>query len=82
MTTPSAAVPFEPATLRTMARIHARDAALKIANDGLRWAIGAGQSDPRLSDSLNLPAIFAAQAGLVEDMNTVAAALIAAFPAG
>ncbi len=79
--TPTVATPFEPATLRTMARIHARDAALKIANDGLRWAIGAGQTDPNLAGTLNLPAIFAAQNGLVEDMNTVAAALIAAFPA-
>lgn len=79
--TPSEAVPFEPATLRTMARIHARDAALKIANDGLRWAIGAGQTDPNLPNSLNLPAIFAAQAGLVEDMNVVAGKLVAAFPA-
>jgi len=78
---PSEAVPFEPATLRAMARIHARDAALKIANDGLRWAIGAGQTDPNLANSLNLPAIFQAQNGLVEDMNLVASKLIEAFPA-
>jgi len=78
---PSAAVPFAPATLRAMARVHARDAALKIANDGLRWAIGAGQTDPNLPGSLSLPAIFAAQAGLVEDMNLVAGKLIEAFPA-
>jgi acyl-CoA dehydrogenase len=30
---------------RAMSRIHARDAALKVAADGLRWAIGAGQTD-------------------------------------
>ena len=78
---PSEASSFEPATLRTMARIHARDAALKIANDGLRWAIGAGQTDPNLANSLSLPAIFQAQSGLVEDMNLVAAKLIEAFPA-
>jgi alkylation response protein AidB-like acyl-CoA dehydrogenase len=79
--TPSVAATFEPATLRVMARIHARDAALKIANDGLRWAIGAGQTDPNLAGSLNLPAIFQAQGGLVEDMNVVAGKLIEAFPA-
>ena len=78
---PSEASSFEPATLRAMARIHAREAALKIANDGLRWAIGAGQTDPNLAGSLNLPAIFAAQTGLVEDMNLVAGKLVAAFPA-
>ena len=78
---PSEAVSFEPATLRAMARIHARDAALKIANDGLRWAIGAGQTDPNLANSLNLPAIYQVQNGLVEDMNLVASKLIEAFPA-
>jgi len=50
-------------------------------NDWLRWAIGAGQTDPNLPGSLSLPAIFAAQAGLVEDMNLVAGKLIEAFPA-
>ena len=78
---PSEAVPFAPETQRAMARIHARDAALKVANDGLRWAIGAGQTDPNLANTLGLPAIFAAQAGLIEDMNFVAGKLIEAFPA-
>jgi alkylation response protein AidB-like acyl-CoA dehydrogenase len=78
---PSEAVPFAPETLRAMARIHAREAALKIAGDGLRWAIGAGQTDPNLAGTLDLPAIFAVQAGLIEDMNLVAGKLIEAFPA-
>jgi alkylation response protein AidB-like acyl-CoA dehydrogenase len=78
---PTEAIQLDPATLRAMARIHARDAALRIANDGLRWAIGAGQTDPNLPNTLNLPAIYAAQAGLIEDMNLVASKLIAAFPA-
>jgi alkylation response protein AidB-like acyl-CoA dehydrogenase len=78
---PTEAIQLDPATLRTMARIHARDAALRIANDGLRWAIGAGQTDPNLPNTLNLPAIYAAQAGLIEDMNLVASKLIEAFPA-
>ncbi len=66
---------------QAMARIHAREAALKIATDGLRWAIGAGQSDPNLAESLNLPGIYAAQAGLIEDMDFVAKKLDEAFPA-
>ena len=78
---PSKAVPFAQETLKAMARIHARDAALKVANDGLKWAIGAGQTDPNLANTLGLPAIFAAQAGLIEDMNYVAGKLIEAFPA-
>ncbi len=53
-----------------MARIHAREAALKVATDGLRWAIGAGQTDPQPGElRLSLPAIYAAQAGLIEDMD-------------
>jgi hypothetical protein len=34
-----------------------------VAADGLQWAIGAGQTDPNLAASLNLPGIYAAQAG-------------------
>ncbi len=78
---PSDAMPFSPETLQVMSRIHARDAALKIATDGLRWAIGAGQSDPNLAGTLNLPAIYAAQAGLLEDMDFVGKKLVEAFPA-
>ncbi|MBX0327496.1 acyl-CoA dehydrogenase family protein [Oscillochloris sp. ZM17-4] len=79
--TPSSAMPFTAETRLAMARIHARTAALKIASDGLGWAIGAGQTDPNLASSLGLPAIYAAQAGQIEDMNRVAADLVAAFPA-
>lgn len=78
---PTTAIPLSQETWKTMARVHAREAAMKVATDGLRWATGAGQTDPNFAASLNLPAIFAAQAGQIEDMNAVAAALIAAFPA-
>ena len=64
-----------------MARVHAREAALKVASEGLRWAIGAGQTDPNLPRLLNLDAAVAAQAGLVEDMDKIAADLVRAFPA-
>ena len=64
-----------------MARIHARDAALKVATDGLRWAIGAGQTDPNLADSLNLPAIYAAQSGADRRYGLRRGKLIEAFPA-
>jgi alkylation response protein AidB-like acyl-CoA dehydrogenase len=78
---PTEAIPLDVPTRQAMARIHARDAALKVAAEGLRWAIGAGQSDPNLPQSLNLPGIYAAQAGLIEDMDLVAKKLNEAFPA-
>jgi len=78
---PTKASGLTPSTLEAMARVHARDAALKVASEGLRWAIGAGQTDPNLKHLLNLDAAVAAQAGLVEDMDKIAADLVRAFPA-
>jgi alkylation response protein AidB-like acyl-CoA dehydrogenase len=78
---PSKASGLEASTLEAMARVHAREAALKVATDGLRWAIGAGQSDPDLARALDLDAAVAGQAGLVEDMDRIAADLVRAFPA-
>jgi alkylation response protein AidB-like acyl-CoA dehydrogenase len=66
---PTEAVNLDVPTRQALARIHGRAAALKVATDGLQWAIGAGQTDPNLAGSLNLPGIYAAQAGLVDDMN-------------
>ncbi len=68
-------------TLKAMARVHARDAALKVAGEGLRWAVAAGQTDAGLARTLNLETAIAAQAGLVEDMDKIAADLTTAFPA-
>ena len=80
-TAPSKVLGFEPATLEAMARVHAREAALKVATEGLRWANGAGQTDPGLFGRIPLEAAFAGQAGLVEDMDRIAADLARAFPA-
>ncbi|MFN2134783.1 MAG: acyl-CoA dehydrogenase family protein [Candidatus Promineifilaceae bacterium] len=66
---PTEAIALDQATRQALARIYAREAALKVATDGLRWTIGAGQSDPELANKLNLSAIYASQAGLIEDMN-------------
>jgi alkylation response protein AidB-like acyl-CoA dehydrogenase len=76
---PTAAIRLDIPTRQAMSRIHARDAALKVAADGLRWAIGAGQTDPDLAGSLNLLAIYAAHDGLINDMDYVAAQLNAVF---
>ncbi len=72
---PTEAIPLDIPTRQAMSRVHAREAALKIAMDGLRWAIGAGQTDPNLASSLNMPAIYAAQEGLIRDMDYIAAQL-------
>ncbi len=82
-THPTHAIPLDQETLKAMARIHARDAALKVATDGLRWAIGAGSRGEVTSPLLPLPLpdIYAAQAGQIEDMDFVARKLNEAFPA-
>jgi alkylation response protein AidB-like acyl-CoA dehydrogenase len=78
---PCEAARLDDATRRALARIYARQAALKIACDGLALAVGAGQSDPNLAAGLHLPAIYQAQAGQLADMDAVALALVKAFPA-
>jgi alkylation response protein AidB-like acyl-CoA dehydrogenase len=80
ITRPTEAIALAPDTLQAMARLAARDAALKVASDGLRWATGAGQTDPQLAERLGLAAAMQAQAGLLDDMDFVADRLKAAFP--
>lgn len=78
---PTEAIPLDVPTRQALSRIYARDVAIKVANDGLRWLIGAGQSDPNLANTLNLPAIFAAQKDQIADMDLAARQLAVAFPA-
>ncbi len=69
---------FDPATLAAMSRVFAREAAHKVAFDGLRWVAGAGGAAAAggpFETSLGLSAVSAAQAGLVADMDRVADAL-------
>ncbi|MGA8491798.1 MAG: acyl-CoA dehydrogenase family protein [Terriglobales bacterium] len=67
---------FDAAALAAISRVFAREAALKVAEEGLRWVIGAGGvSDaeiPVFEASLGLLAIHRAQAGLISDMDHVA----------
>ncbi|MCP4426265.1 MAG: acyl-CoA dehydrogenase [Chloroflexi bacterium] len=76
---PTEAIPLDIAARQALSRIHARDAALKVAADGLRWTTGAGQTDPNLAASLNLPAIYQAQTGLMADMDFAAEQLNLVF---
>jgi alkylation response protein AidB-like acyl-CoA dehydrogenase len=68
---------FAAGVLAAMARVAARDAALIVATEGTRWAGGAGGDAAGLVTRIDLPAIQAAQAGLIADMDAVADAVYA-----
>jgi alkylation response protein AidB-like acyl-CoA dehydrogenase len=67
---------FDATGLAAVSRVFAREAAMKVAEGGLRWMIGAGGVTdaelPAFEASLRVPAIHRAQAGLVSDMDYVA----------
>ena len=67
---------FDVIALARVSRIFAREAALKVGEEGVRWVVGAGGvSDadlPAFENSLGLPAIHQAQAELISDMDYVA----------
>ncbi len=72
---------FPPDVLAAMSRVNARDAALKVATDGLRWVGGAlatGEELAALQADIDLPARQRAQAGLLGDMDRVRDALYGA----
>jgi acyl-CoA dehydrogenase len=67
---------FDPAALATLSRVFAREAALKVGTEGLRWICGAAEADAsQLAAALGLAAIHRAQAGLIADMDRAADAL-------
>jgi len=67
---------FDAAALAALSRVFAREAALKVAEEGLRWVVGAaGVSAAELAafeTSLGLRAIHGAQAGLISDLDYIA----------
>jgi alkylation response protein AidB-like acyl-CoA dehydrogenase len=71
---PKASRRFSDDALAAVSRIFAREAALQVAENGMRWVCGAGNVTDAagLMSALRLPAIHAAQAGLVADMDQVA----------
>ncbi|MCU0514756.1 MAG: acyl-CoA dehydrogenase, partial [Anaerolineae bacterium] len=73
---PTEAVPLSVSSRQALARIYAREAALKVA-DGLRWIVGADATDAELFQ--RLPALYQAQSGNIADMDAAAEALTAAF---
>ena len=76
---------MDPETLASMSRVYARDAAARMASEGVRWAVGAGGVAPAeraaFQTALDLDGLLAAQEGLVDDMDKVAEALYAAVEA-
>jgi alkylation response protein AidB-like acyl-CoA dehydrogenase len=74
---------FTPEAMAAVSRVFSREAALEVATSGLRWAVGAdsGPGDAaEVAGSLGLPAILAAQSGLLADMDRVADALYGRAP--
>jgi len=76
---PKADARFSPDALATMSRVFAREAALKIGMDGLRWLCGSDGGEEAESSErsecekrLGLPAIHRTQAGLLADLDHVA----------
>ncbi len=71
-----ASLRFDAKALAALARVFAREAALKVAEEGLRWVAGAdGVSDSEMTAfeaAIGLSAIHRAQAGLLADMDYVA----------
>lgn len=68
---------FSPPVRRAMARIYARDSAASIGAEAIRWLRGCDQKDDlaSLERALKLPQIHEAQAGLMSDLDEVAAEL-------
>ena len=70
---------FNAATQAAMARVFARQAASKLVADGIRWVAGSDGVAPgqmgEFEAAIGARNIYAAQAGLVEDMNLVADAI-------
>lgn len=70
---------FAPGTLATISRINAREAAHRVALDGLRWVFGAnGALDDQaagLLDAVHMQAVLQSQRGGIEDMNALCDAL-------
>ncbi len=67
---------FDATALAAISRVFAREAALKVGEEGLKWVIGAGgigdAEIPGFETSLGLPAIHHAQSGLISDLDYIA----------
>src|SRR6516225_7767765 len=66
---------FDATALAAIARVFAREAALKVAEEGLKWVAGAGgvsgSEMAAFETALGLAAIHPTQAGLISDMDYI-----------
>jgi alkylation response protein AidB-like acyl-CoA dehydrogenase len=69
--------PPDRSTLEAASRIRAREAALYLTSEGMRWILGAQANGAGhdLPAALNMPAIYEAQTGLLADTEQIAQAL-------
>jgi alkylation response protein AidB-like acyl-CoA dehydrogenase len=69
-------VRFNATALAAISRVFAREAALKVADDGMRWVVGSGGVGEAeligFEARVGVPAIHGAQVGLIADMDQVA----------
>jgi alkylation response protein AidB-like acyl-CoA dehydrogenase len=65
---------FSAGALAAMSRIFAREAAMKVGAEGIRWIGGAAEAKDgaELEKKLCISTVYAAQAGLLADMDFVA----------
>jgi alkylation response protein AidB-like acyl-CoA dehydrogenase len=63
---------FSPEAIAALSRVFAREAAMKVGAEGMRWSVGSGADASELEKKLSLPSIYSAQTGLVADMDYVA----------
>jgi len=76
---------FDAKSLAAMSRIFAREAAVRLAAEGMRWVVGAAPlQDKEVADleaRLGLPSLYRAQAGLIQDLDFTADSLYGRHPA-
>ena len=77
----SETVRFDREGWQAMARVFAREAALKTALEGLALVLGSADAAVNLSDAVNMEAIQAEQKGMIADMDLVAQKLKQTFKA-
>jgi alkylation response protein AidB-like acyl-CoA dehydrogenase len=67
---------FDAAGLAALSRVFAREAAIKVAENGLRWIVAAGgltENDiPDFEKRIGLAAIHKTQLGLISDLDFIA----------
>ena len=74
---------FSAPAVALMARVNARNAALTVATEAIRWVAGSNGADvPALGAGLKLPEIQAAQSGLMADLDAIADVLYCRTPSG